>query len=195
MSNFNFNDLSEDETIRPPDGTTKEILINFDNNYHNYDTYDITSIIHNDYEYENELQMAINESIKEQEAYKKKQLEFLEEEEEVYEKNQLKFLEEEQKEQEKAYEKKQLEFLEKIKLRIKSFKDVLLKIKKIGMIDKTFLEFYNIIEPIIDSYCACNIDMYECDKVMYDEIFKTLKTIRLTESELELFKNLFVMEN
>jgi len=69
------------------------------------------------------------------------------------------------------------------------------KIKKIGMIDKTFLEFYNIIEPIIDFYCACNIDIYECDKNMYDEIFKTLKTIRLTEFDFELFKNLFVVEN
>jgi hypothetical protein len=63
------------------------------------------------------------------------------------------------------------------------------------MIDKTLLEFYNIIEPMIDSYCACNIDIYECDNVMYDVIFSTLKTIRLTESDLELFKNLFVIEN
>ena len=62
------------------------------------------------------------------------------------------------------------------------------------MIDKKISEFYNIIEPIIDSYCACNIDIYECDKIMYDEIFGTLKTIRLTEFELELFKNLFVIE-
>jgi hypothetical protein len=175
MSNFNFNDLPEDETIRPPDDTTREILIDYssnydnnfgiiyNNNYHNYDTYDIynnTSIIPNDYEYENELQLAINESIKEQEEY----------------------------------QKKQLEFLEKTKQRVHSFKDVLLKIKKIAMIDKTFLEFYNIIEPIIDSYCACNIDVYECDKIMYNVIFKTIKTIRLTEMELELFKNLFVTE-
>jgi hypothetical protein len=63
------------------------------------------------------------------------------------------------------------------------------------MIDSQILKLYNIIEPMIDSYCACNIDIYECDKAMYDEIFSTLKTIRLTESELELFKNLFVMEN
>ena len=91
--------------------------------------------------------------------------------------------------------REQEELLEKTNLRVQSFKNVLLKIKKIGMIDKTFLEFYNIIEPIIDFYCACNIDIYECDKNMYDEIFKTLKTIRLTEFEFELFKNLFVVEN
>ena len=96
--------------------------------------------------------------------------------------------------EQKEHEKKQLEMLEKTRLRVQSFKDVLLKIKKIGMIDKKISEFYNIIEPIIDSYCACNIDIYECDKIMYDEIFGTLKTIRLTEFELELFKNLFVIE-
>jgi hypothetical protein len=98
------------------------------------------------------------------------------------------------KEQEE-YEKKQLEMLEKTRLRVQTFKDVLFKIKKISMIDSQILKLYNIIEPMIDSYCACNIDIYECDKAMYDEIFSTLKTIRLTESELELFKNLFIMEN
>ena len=189
MSNFNFNDLPEDETIRPPDGTIREILIdysssnydiNFGITYNNYDTYDIynnTSIIPNNYEYENELQIAINESIKEQEEYEKKQLEKIKEQQ-----------------QEEEYQKKQLEVLEKNKQRVQSFKDILLKIKKIAMIDKTFLEFYNIIEPMIDSYCACNIDVYECDKIMYNVIFKTIKTIRLTETELELFKNLFVIE-
>ena len=106
---------------------------------------------------------------------------------------QLAFIES-MKEQEE-YEKKRLEMLEKIRLRVQTFKDVLLKIKKISMIDPEILKFYNIIEPMIDSYCACNIDIYECDKAMYDEIFSTLKTIRLTDSELELFKNLFVMEN
>ena len=106
---------------------------------------------------------------------------------------QLAFIES-MKEQEE-YEKKRLEMLEKIRLRVQIFKDVLLKIKKISMIDPEILKFYNIIEPMIDSYCACNIDIYECDKAMYHEIFSTLKTIRLTESELELLKNLFVMEN
>ena len=174
MSNFNLNDFIEDEyeydyeyveeEIRTPDNTIREILvshdINYDINYDNYDiNYDITDIISN--VYDSELQLAINESIKEQEAF----------------------------------EKKQLEMLEKTRLRVQSFKDVILKIKKICMIDKTLLEFYNIIEPMIDSYCACNIDIYECDNVMYDVIFNTLKTIRLTESDLELFKNLFVIEN
>ena len=172
-----MSDFNENENIRPPDNTIREILvdygnsnyninynINFDVSYNNYENidYENIDIIPNDYDdYDESLQLAFLESIKEQEEY----------------------------------EKRQLEFLEKTRLRVQSFKDILLKIKKIGMIDRKISEFYNIIEKIIDSYCACNIDIYHCDKVMYNEIFGTLKTIRLTESELELFKNLFVIEN
>jgi hypothetical protein len=157
MSDFNFNNFNNyennEQEIRPPDNTIREILVN--------DYYYNDNIIPCDYdEYDNALQLAFIASMKEQEEY----------------------------------EKKRLEMLEKTRLRVQSFKDILLKIKKISMIDPQILKFYNIIEPMIDSYCACNIDIYECDKAMYDEIFSTLKTIRLTESELELFKNLFVME-
>jgi hypothetical protein len=156
MTDFNFNNLNvyeNYEEIRPPDNPITEILVN---DYYN------NNIIPCDYdEYDNALQLAYIESMKEHEEY----------------------------------EKKRLEMLEKTRLRVQSFKDVLLKIKKISMIDPQILKFYNIIEPMIDSYCACNIDIYECDKAMYDEIFNTLKTIRLTEPELELFKNLFIMEN
>jgi len=91
--------------------------------------------------------------------------------------------------------KKRTEIIERTKFRVQIFKDVLFKIKKIGMLDAKIMNFYNIIEPMIDSYCAGNIDIYECDKAMYDEIFSTLKMIRITESELELFKNLFIIEN
>ena len=153
MANFNFdlNNLTDyeefDEEIRIPDNTIREVLVN-DYIYNNY-------VNSRDYE----LQLAINESIKEQEEYRIKQL----------------------------------EIMEKTRLRIESFKDVLFKIKKISMIDAKILKFYNIIEPIIKSYCACNIDTYECDKALYHKIFSTLKTIRLTESEFSLFKNLFIM--
>ena len=157
MSEFNFNNFidyeNNEQEIRPPDNPIREMLVN--------DYYYNDNIIPCDYDdYDNALQLAFIESMKEQEEY----------------------------------EKKQLEMLEKTRLRVQTFKDVLLKIKKISMIDPQILKLYNIIEPMIDSYCACNIDIYECDNAMYDEIFSTLKTIRLTESELELFKNLFVME-
>ena len=158
MANFNFdlNNLTDyeefDEEIRIPDNTIREVLVNdYNNNNYIYNNY----VNSRDYE----LQLAINESIKEQEEYRIKQL----------------------------------EIMEKTRSRIESFKDVLFKIKKISMIDAKILKFYNIIEPIIKSYCACNIDTYECDKALYHKFFSTLKTIRLTESEFSLFKNLFIM--
>ncbi len=98
------------------------------------------------------------------------------------------------KEQEEQ-EKKQLEILEKTRTRVESFKDVLFKIKKISMLDNKILKMYNIIEPIIYSYCECKIDVYRCDNIIYNEIFGTLKTIRLNQTEFELFKKLFVIEN
>ena len=98
-------------------------------------------------------------------------------------------------EEHEEHKKKQSEILEKSKLRVQVCKDVLFKIKKISMIDPKILKLYNIIEPIINSYFACNIDTYECDKVIYGEIFSTLKTIRLTVSDLELFKKIFIMTN
>jgi hypothetical protein len=164
MSDFNFNNFNvyenNEQEIRPPDNPIREILVNnyYNNNYNDYDNINTIPIEYD--EYDDELQLAYIESIKEHEEY----------------------------------EKKRLEMLEKTRLRFQTFKDVLLKIKKISMIDPQILKFYNIIEPMIDSYCAGNIDIYECDKSMYDEIFSTLKTIRLTELELELFKKLFIME-
>ena len=62
------------------------------------------------------------------------------------------------------------------------------------MFDKTFLEFYKIIGPLLDSYYACYMDIYECNKVMYDVIFTNLRNIRLSEFELELFKKVFIVE-
>jgi hypothetical protein len=143
FNNLNYYDNNNDDQIRPPDNTIREILVN---DYYNND-----NMIPCDYdEYDNAFQLACIESIREQE-----------------------------------------ELLENTNLRTQSFKNVLLKIKKISMIDPEILDFYNMIEPIIDEYCSCRINSYECDINMYNSIFNTLKTIRITESELELFKNLF----
>ena len=91
--------------------------------------------------------------------------------------------------------REQEELLKNTNLRTQSFKNVLLKIKKISMIDPEILEFYNMIQSIIDEYCSCRINSYECNINMYNSIFNTLKTIRITESELELFRNLFHFTN
>jgi hypothetical protein len=156
---------NNNNNIRPPDNTIKEILIdnnNFNNIFNNDFNNDFNHVFNNNYIRDDyELQIAINESIIEQENY----------------------------------EKKQLELLNKTKLRFQSFKNILFQLKKLSMFDKNMLNFCNIIEPIIDLYCSCSIDNYECDKNMYDIIFNTFKTIRITELDLELLKKIFIIEN
>jgi hypothetical protein len=158
--------MENNNNIRPPDNTIKEILIdnnNFNNDFNFNHVFNFNfnlnnnNYIRDDYE----LQIAINESIIEQENY----------------------------------EKKQLELLNKTKLRFQSFKNILFQLKKISVFDKNMLNFCNIIEPIIDLYCGCSIDYYECDIVMYDMIFNTFKTIRITDLDLELLKKIFIIEN
>jgi len=190
MSNFNFIEyMSEDEAIRPPDLPITEVLVNRYNIDYEYD-YDNTNINLNEYDYE--LQLAINESIQEQkeyQEYEKKQLDILEEE--AYQQAQIDLL---KRIKEEEYEEKQLAILEKTKLRVQLFKEINLKMKKLSMFDKTFLEFYKIIAPLLDSYYACYMDIYECSKLMYDVIFTNLRKIRLSEFELELFKKVFIVE-
>ena len=155
----------ENNNIRPPDKPIKEILIsddNFNNDFNNDFNHNFNNDFNNNYIRDDyELQIAINESIIEQENY----------------------------------EKKQLEIMNKTKLRFQSFKNILFQLKKISIFDKNMLNFCNIIEPIIDLYCGCSIDYYECDKDMYDMIFNTFKTIRITELDLELLKKIFIIEN
>ena len=158
----------ENNNIRSPDKPIKEILIS-DDNFNNDFNHDFNNDFNNDFNHDfnhyikddYELQIAINESIIEQENY----------------------------------EKKQLELLNKTKLRFQSFKNILFQLKKISVFDKNMLNFCNIIEPIIDLYCGCSIDYYECDIVMYDMIFNTFKTIRITDLDLELLKKIFIIEN
>jgi hypothetical protein len=155
MFNFNFNN-DEISEIRPPDQTITDRLISDTNRLHTEDN--IINIINNIDKAE--LELAISESIKEQEAY----------------------------------DKRQSEISQKTKLRIGTFKNILEKIKRVGMVDKEISDFYDVIQPMVDSYCACNVDRFECDEVMYTTIFDTLKKIRLTESEFESLKLLFVRE-
>jgi len=161
-TNLQINDYESESEIRSPDETQTHQLIddsiNFNNNFNNnnFNNNNNDDYIINDYD----LEMAISESIKEEEEY----------------------------------QKNQLKILEKIQIRIKEFDKILLYIKRISMIDNEILDFYNIIQPIIDCYCGCNIENYKCDEVMYNKIFNILKTIRISESELELFKKVFVRE-
>ena len=85
--------------------------------------------------------------------------------------------------------------MEKNRLRNQECEAIILKIKKISMIDKEILNLYKSIEPIFDSYCNCKIDFYECDKTTYHMIFRIFKTIRFSESEFKLLQKILIQKN
>jgi hypothetical protein len=84
------------------------------------------------------------------------------------------------------YEKEIQKYFVEEKMRRKEIFNVLLfKIKKISNYDKEVEEIYNIIEPIIESYCEQVIQYYEVDKVTYERIFNIVSSIRVDKEPLE----------
>lgn len=93
------------------------------------------------------------------------------------------------------YEKRLLdEYASENQRRKETFSDFLLNLNKIGKFDKEIREIYNIVEPIIETYCNQFIDTCELDKVTYDNIFNTLKKIRHNQSVLDKLKTIILSE-
>jgi len=76
--------------------------------------------------------------------------------------------------------------------RQKQFASLLHDLNKVSRFDAQIKEIYNIIEPIIESYCSQFIINYEFDKVTYEKIFTTLSTIRTNKQGIELLKTVIV---
>jgi hypothetical protein len=76
-------------------------------------------------------------------------------------------------------------FTEEKDCRKKIFNSLLFKMKQLSNYDKEVEEIYNIIEPIIESYCEQVIQYYEVDKITYERIFNILSTIRINKEPLE----------
>ena len=74
------------------------------------------------------------------------------------------------------------------------FKDFLFNLVKIGKFDKEIREIYEILEPIIDSYCGQYIETCELDEASYDKIFSTLKKIRNNQQALDALKTIILKE-
>ena len=53
-------------------------------------------------------------------------------------------------------------------------------------------EIYEIIEPIIDYYCAQYMKQCELDPITYDRIFKVIGNIRTDKNAIELLKNVII---
>ena len=65
------------------------------------------------------------------------------------------------------------------------FREFLFDLGKLIRFDKETKEIYEIIEPIIESYCDQFIEICELDEVTYDRIFKALKGIRTNKKNIE----------
>lgn len=72
------------------------------------------------------------------------------------------------------------------------FREFLFDLGKLIRFDKETKEIYEIIEPIIDSYCNQIIDNWELDEIKYDRIFKALKSIRTNKKNIERLANLLI---
>ena len=77
-----------------------------------------------------------------------------------------------------------------INKRREKFGGLLLDINKLIRFDKDIKEIYEIIEPIIESYCNQYIEYVELDEDTYDRIFKVIGTIRTNKKNLDLLKEI-----
>ncbi len=101
----------------------------------------------------------------------------------------------EKQELSRKYEEQILkEYNEESNRRRDIFRDFLLSLNKISRFDKEIREIYEIIDPIIDSYCNQYIEICELDEKTYDKIFGLLKKIRNNQSAFNLLKEIIIKE-
>ncbi len=95
----------------------------------------------------------------------------------------------------KKYEEQVLkEYNEESNKRKKTFEKLLFDLNKVGKIDKEVREIYDIIEPIIESYCNQYIHKCEFDEETYEKIFKLLGKIRTDKPAVEILKTIILKE-
>ena len=80
------------------------------------------------------------------------------------------------------------------KKRNEIFKIFLFNLNKVGRFDKKVREIYDILEPIIDSYCGQYIETCELDGETYDKIFNILKEVRNVQQAFEILKLIILRE-
>lgn len=72
------------------------------------------------------------------------------------------------------------------------FSDLMQVLIKLSKYDNQIKNIYEIIEPIIESYCSQYINVCELDVDTYNKIFNTLKTIRCDSSAIDKLKTIIV---
>lgn len=78
--------------------------------------------------------------------------------------------------------------------RKENFTNFLLDLNRLIRFDKDIKEIYEIIEPIIESYCNQAIEVFEIDIKTYEKIFSVLSTIRTNKQNIELLRKIILLE-
>ena len=76
--------------------------------------------------------------------------------------------------------------------RKEKFGKLLMDVNKLIKFDEKMKEIYEIIEPVIFTYCEQHIEVWETDEETYEKIFKTLSSIRTDKKAVELLKTIII---
>ena len=98
-----------------------------------------------------------------------------------------------QEEISRQYEEKIIKiYNDEIQKRKETFINLLMDLNKLIKFDKDIKEIYEIIEPIIESYCNQYIEYVELDSITHEKIFKVIKTVRTDKKNIELLKTILI---
>ncbi len=101
----------------------------------------------------------------------------------------------EKQELNEKYEEQVLKnYNEEINKRKQIFEKLLFDLNKVGKIDIEVRETYEIIDPIIESYCNQYIQKCDLDEKTYEKIFKLLGKIRTDKSAVELLRTIIIKD-
>ena len=95
----------------------------------------------------------------------------------------------------KKYEEQLInDYNEETNKRKQAFEKFLFDLNKVGKMDKEVREVYDIVEPIIESYCNQYIHKCELDLESYEKIFKLLGKIRTDKIAIEILKTIILKD-
>jgi hypothetical protein len=86
------------------------------------------------------------------------------------------------------------DYADETKRRVNLFKNFMANMNKLCKFDIEVREIYNILDPIIESYCGQCIETCELDQQTYDKIFNILKKIRNDQQSFDTLKTIILRE-
>ena len=96
------------------------------------------------------------------------------------------------KENEKYEEELIQQFQKETIERKNKFSEILFKLERLAKIDKEIKEVYEIVGPIIESYCNQMIEFCELDEKTHEKIFYIISKIRINKQNVDMFKSIIV---